>query len=256
MQMPVTSGAVLYAKDLGRVSEFYAAVAAMAVTESASGHVTMESNGFQLVVVAVPRHIAATIHVQSPPIRREATPIKLIFFVQSIEAAAAKVAQLGGQMNPAEQSWQFQGAAVLDGHDPEGNVFQLRQGACTECDIDSLHHMQPDERRVTHIPLAELWNESGPLVAVRGRYLNSEELRQLLQAGGVTFVVANLDHSLHWVTQPETFGFWKTEVRQHLVNEPDRPFNVYDYAQGYCYIASEWKVAGQECPVVVLETHH
>jgi len=129
MPTPVTSGAILYAKDLDRISEFYAAVADLAVTESASGHVALEANGFQLVVVAVPQHIAATIHVQSPPVRREATPIKLVFFVRNTEAASTKVAQLGGQMNPVERSWQFQGAAVLDGHDPEGNVFQLRQGA-------------------------------------------------------------------------------------------------------------------------------
>lgn len=129
MQTPVTSGAVIYARNLGLVGEFYSAVASLAVTESESGHVAMEANGFQLVVVAVPQHIAATIEVELPPVRREDTPIKLVFFVPSIEAAAAKVAQLGGQMNPAERSWQFQGAAVLDGHDPEGNVFQLRQRA-------------------------------------------------------------------------------------------------------------------------------
>jgi predicted enzyme related to lactoylglutathione lyase len=89
----------------------------------------MEADGFQMVVVAVPQHIAATIQLQSPPVRREDTPIKLVFFVRSIETASAKVAQLGGQMNPTERSWQFQGTAVLDGHDPEGNVFQLRQRA-------------------------------------------------------------------------------------------------------------------------------
>lgn len=127
MEASVTSGAIVYAKDLGLVSAFYSAVAGMAVTESESGHVAMEANGFQLVVVAVPQHIAATIQIQSPPVRREDTPIKLVFFVNSIEAAAAKVAELGGQMNPGERSWQFQGTAVLDGHDPEGNVFQLRQ---------------------------------------------------------------------------------------------------------------------------------
>ncbi|WP_428506902.1 VOC family protein [Roseateles sp.] len=129
MQAPVTSGAVLYAKDLGLVSEFYSAVVGLKVTESESGHVALEANGFQLVIVAVPQHIAATIEIQSPPVRREGTPIKLVFFVRSIEDAASKVAQLGGQMNPAERSWQFQDSAVLDGHDPEGNVFQLRQGA-------------------------------------------------------------------------------------------------------------------------------
>lgn len=127
MPTPITAGAVVYAKDLGLLSEFYAAVVDMAVTEAEAGHVTLEARGFQLVVVAIPPQIASTVTIESPPKRREATPIKLVFFVQSLEAASAKVAPLGGQMNPAERVWQFQGATVLDGHDPEGNVFQLRQ---------------------------------------------------------------------------------------------------------------------------------
>jgi hypothetical protein len=30
-------------------------------------------------------------------------------------------------MNAADREWEFEGAKVCDGHDPEGNVFQLRQ---------------------------------------------------------------------------------------------------------------------------------
>jgi predicted enzyme related to lactoylglutathione lyase len=127
MQTLVTSGAVIYAKDLGLVSKFYAVVADMAVVESEAGHVTLEAHGFQLVVVAIPPHMAETVSIESPPVRREATPIKLVFFVTSLDAASTQAAQLGGQMNLAERAWQFQGTTVLDGHDPEGNVFQLRQ---------------------------------------------------------------------------------------------------------------------------------
>jgi predicted enzyme related to lactoylglutathione lyase len=129
MPAPVTAAAVLYAKDVAGVSAFYAAVAGLAVTESEPGHVTLEARGFQLVVVAVPPHVAARIAIESPPVRREDTPVKLVFFVRSLDAATAEVARLGGQMNPPERAWAFQGATVLDGHDPEGNVFQLRQAA-------------------------------------------------------------------------------------------------------------------------------
>ena len=129
MSNTVTAGAVVYAKNLSRVGEFYAAVAGLSVTEAESGHIVMESGAFQLVVVAIPPQIAASIQVESPPIRREETPVKLVFIVSSIEAARAKAAQLGGLMNPPEREWQFQGCVVCDGHDPEGNVFQLRQNA-------------------------------------------------------------------------------------------------------------------------------
>jgi hypothetical protein len=29
--------------------------------------------------------------------------------------------------NAVEREWEFEGAKVCDGHDPEGNVFQIRQ---------------------------------------------------------------------------------------------------------------------------------
>src|SRR5437868_9702304 len=110
MQTSVRSGAVVYAKNLGLVSKFYSEIADLEVTEREPGHVAMEANGFQLVVVAIPPHIADTIQIESPAVRREETPIKLVFFVGSVDAAAMKVAHLGGQMNPPERSWQYQGA--------------------------------------------------------------------------------------------------------------------------------------------------
>jgi hypothetical protein len=30
-------------------------------------------------------------------------------------------------LNPPDAEWLFEGSRVCDGHDPEGNVFQLRQ---------------------------------------------------------------------------------------------------------------------------------
>jgi hypothetical protein len=35
----------------------------------------------------------------------------------------------GGAINHAKREWQFEGAAVCDGYDPEANVFQVRQRA-------------------------------------------------------------------------------------------------------------------------------
>ena len=64
--------------------------------------------------------------VGSPPILREDTPIKLVFVVADIAAARASAAERGGSVNPVEHEWLFEGAKVCDGHDPEGNVFQLR----------------------------------------------------------------------------------------------------------------------------------
>ena len=121
------AGAVIYARDLARVSAFYAAMLGFQVTHSEPDFVVLESPAFQVVVVAIPAHIADSIDVAEPPVRRSDTPIKLVFPVASIDAARATATSCGGQLGPPEHEWQFQGFRVCDGHDPEGNVVQFRE---------------------------------------------------------------------------------------------------------------------------------
>lgn len=123
------AAAVLYAKDLPKVGNFYANVAGLQVTHEESDHVVLESDTFQLVVVAIPGKHAASIHITEPPQRRENTAVKLVFPVASI-AATRRLAQLhGGQLNTPSREWMFQDSRVCDGHDPEGNVVQFRERA-------------------------------------------------------------------------------------------------------------------------------
>ena len=125
----LAAGAVVYAKNAPALAAFYAAVAGLSQVHAEPDHVVLEASGFQLVVLAVPAHIAASIHISSPPRRRENTPIKLVFAVGSLAASRATAQRLGGELNAAEREWEFQGARVCDGFDPEGNVFQVRQYA-------------------------------------------------------------------------------------------------------------------------------
>jgi len=121
------SGAVLYAKEPNKVAAFYEQVASMRICHADSEYIELAFNSFQLIVLQIPKRILDTIVVESPPLRREHTPIKLVLFTQSIARARAVAAQFGGALNGPEREWQFQGHTVCDGHDPEGNVFQLRQ---------------------------------------------------------------------------------------------------------------------------------
>jgi predicted enzyme related to lactoylglutathione lyase len=121
------AGAIVYAKDLARVSAFYAGVPGFHVAHSEPDHVVLESPALQLVIVAIPEHIAESIAVADPPVLRTDTPIKLVFQVASIEAVRAAAASRGGELDPPESEWQFQGFRVCDGHDPEGNVVQFRE---------------------------------------------------------------------------------------------------------------------------------
>ena len=120
------AGAVVYAKDVARVSAFYVGVAGFVVEESEDGYVALGSSALQLVVVGIPAAIAADVVVSDPPVRREETPIKLVLPVDDLGGARTAAAGLGGVVDGPEREWDFQGHRVVDGHDPEGNVFQVR----------------------------------------------------------------------------------------------------------------------------------
>jgi predicted enzyme related to lactoylglutathione lyase len=121
------SGAVIYAVNITRMREFYTNVTGLHLTYTEADNMILESDGMQLVIVKIPQEIAVTIEIQSPPICREDTPIKLIFPVPSIHEARSMAARYGGELNSAEKEWSFQGNRVCDGHDPEGNVFEVRE---------------------------------------------------------------------------------------------------------------------------------
>jgi predicted enzyme related to lactoylglutathione lyase len=120
-------GAVLYARDLDRLVEFYASVAGIEPQTVEKGFATLGAGPTQFVIVRIPKRIADTIEIATPPEPREDTPLKLVFSVEDIARARERAAELGGAVNAMEREWEFEGARVCDGHDPEGNIFQLRQ---------------------------------------------------------------------------------------------------------------------------------
>ena len=123
---PAPTGILVYAKDIERLAAFYAAVAAMAPLHATDELIVLQSADLQLLVHRIPAQIAEGIVVASPPVRREDCAIKFFFTVASMEEAASSVARLGGTVF-AEQ-WEGPGFVVNNACDPEGNVFQLRQG--------------------------------------------------------------------------------------------------------------------------------
>jgi predicted enzyme related to lactoylglutathione lyase len=127
MTHPGLIGAVLYAKDLDRLVQFYSTVIGLKPRAIEKGFVVLGSQPSQFVILAIPKRIAASIDIARPPELREDTPIKLVFAVEDIARAREQAAGLGGAIDAAEREWEFEGARVCDGHDPEGNVFQVRQ---------------------------------------------------------------------------------------------------------------------------------
>jgi predicted enzyme related to lactoylglutathione lyase len=119
--------AVLYAKDAERVARFYEAVTELERTDPTEGFIALRSRVLELIVLSIPEEIATTIDISSPPARREETPIKLSFTIPSIGAARDVAPSAGGTVDERSLEWEFQGARICDGLDPEGNVFQLRE---------------------------------------------------------------------------------------------------------------------------------
>src|SRR4051812_25524021 len=70
-------GAVLYAKDLTRLVEFYSSVAGIELQALEEGFAVLGPKSSQLVIMRIPKRIAETIDIVTPPEPREDTPIKL-----------------------------------------------------------------------------------------------------------------------------------------------------------------------------------
>lgn len=122
-------GAVLFAKDIVRVARFYAELVPMTATLTQPDLIVLESDHFQLVVHPIPKQIAKSIKIASPPVRRTDVPAKLIFPVADIAEVRARASALGGELNPPAKEFEARGFRACDGHDPEGNVVQFRQSA-------------------------------------------------------------------------------------------------------------------------------
>ncbi len=127
MANPFTAGAIVHAKDIARVARFYAEVADLEIVHEVEDHIVLESETFELVVVAIPTATAARIVISTPPARRENTAFKLTFAVESLAEARAAAQAAGGELNLPAKEWNFQGMRVCDGCDPEGNMIQVRE---------------------------------------------------------------------------------------------------------------------------------
>ena len=76
--------AVVFAKEIERVADFYRIVLGLSAIYSDKDHVMLDGDGFQLVIHGIPQEIEATIEIKAPPSVREESPIKICFPVESI----------------------------------------------------------------------------------------------------------------------------------------------------------------------------
>ncbi len=122
---------VLFVDDVARLSRFYRDLAAMSVVHEANDHAILEVHGLQLVIHALPPGASEEHAADRPVAVREDSYMKLCLPVDSIAGARAVAAALGGRIKPTTAEWQAseRGFRACDGHDPEGNVIQVREAA-------------------------------------------------------------------------------------------------------------------------------
>jgi hypothetical protein len=109
--------------------------------------------------------------------------------------------------------------------------------------------------RIVHrVPVDRLWDENGDLEASRERWLTKPALREMLRRHPVEFFVANVGDPLRRVDAAKCYGFWKSEAKLHVVDNPDE-FYLEDFPGEYAYVASEWSGRIQT-PIILLEMHY
>lgn len=121
--------AVLFARDLNSLAEFYLRVFNAHASHRDADNVLLEINGFELMIHQVPRHLLEPGTIPSPPERRERTAIRLNIPVADMTYARREALRLGGIVDELPPPWAAKDTSFHLGHDPEGNVF----GAVSSC---------------------------------------------------------------------------------------------------------------------------
>ena len=90
-------GAMLFVKDLGRMTAFYRDVLGLTPVEETrlDDWVEFSGKGSRFALHAIPPAIAAGVEIASPPRAREQSPIKLTFDVPDVDAALARIEAMG-----------------------------------------------------------------------------------------------------------------------------------------------------------------
>jgi len=114
------SGAMLFVKDLERMTAFYTDVLGLKAVAATrlDTWVEFESAGSRFALHAIPAGTAAGITIDSPPVPREQSAMKLTFTVADVDGTLARIKAMGLPL--LQRPW-----GEIEATDPEGNVFAL-----------------------------------------------------------------------------------------------------------------------------------
>ena len=122
--------AVLFVKDLQKVTAFYTDALGMKCNFSDDEHSVLNCHGFNLIVHLIPKQIADGITIDSPPKRRVQTVVRLDYPVHNIDDSRRHARLLGGNIDEAPLEWAKRDSNFFFGYDPEGNQFDVSELTC------------------------------------------------------------------------------------------------------------------------------
>ena len=113
-------GAMLFVKDLERMIAFYTDVLGMKVIAETrlEDWVELESGRSRFSLHTIPAQVASAITIESPPVPRERTAVKLTFAVPDLTGTLNRIEAMGLPL--LRRPW-----GGVEATDPEGNVFAL-----------------------------------------------------------------------------------------------------------------------------------
>ena len=112
-------GAMLFVKDLDRMTAFYSEVLGLHPVAETRMDNWVEFRGAQFSLHAVPQEIATAILIDAPPRPREQAAAKLTFAVKDVDGTLVHIEKMGLPL--LRRPW-----GGIEAVDPEGNVFAVR----------------------------------------------------------------------------------------------------------------------------------
>lgn len=115
---------MLYVRNLPQMREFYGNMLQIrpSNTEWTDTWAFFDLGGTGFALHAIPEHEFGKTERTSSPLKREHSPVKLIFAVDDVLAERARLQAMGATI--VQHSWQGP-AESCDCVDPEGNIFQI-----------------------------------------------------------------------------------------------------------------------------------
>lgn len=120
------AGLFIYAKDVECLARFYQSLLGMTRVHATPELVVLRSPDLQVTIHPLPAAVAARVEIAVPPVPRDNAAYKFFHTVPSLSRAAEVAASLGGEVLP--EQWRGPGFVVRNAVDPEGNIFQVREG--------------------------------------------------------------------------------------------------------------------------------